>query len=360
MNYLKNDICSLTLLNGVNFSLNKKVNILSTSFFKMNNHYKNFNIYIRGLKSWIRFLNSFENNYVLRIFIDDNVRKDRNIMNIMNSSKKIQLILFSCDNYKNGKYHKDVFGTLLRFFPLFDFENNDSNNVIVVDIDLHEEDKARCKFFMQTKLDNFTAMAAITPLLYENKKAYVFAGLMSVKDKYDKNILLKFIKNAHNIKDKGFYNKRETTFGFGVDEIFINNYLLPNVKKYSSIIEYNISYFLFHSKKRIMKSKNSEIIFKSIIGKYYKEGMSVEDMYNFIDSKTYMVKERNEIINYLTKRFNKVISYLYKNKTKWIELNIINILEENLKNIIYGFVIITSDSKKSFVNYEIKNLIEIK
>ena len=46
MNYLKNDICSLTLLNGVNFSLNKKVNILSTSFFKMNNHYKNFNIYM--------------------------------------------------------------------------------------------------------------------------------------------------------------------------------------------------------------------------------------------------------------------------------------------------------------------------
>ena len=360
MNYLKNDICNLTLLNGVTFSSNKKVNILSTSFFKMKDHYKNFNIYIKGLKSWIRFLNSFDNDYVLRIFIDENIKKDHNIMNIMNSSNKIQVILFSCEDYKNEKYHKDVFGTLLRFFPLFDFENNDSNNVIVVDIDLHEEDKPKCKFFMQTKLENFTAMAKITPLLYKNKKAYVFAGLMAVNDKYDKNILLNFIKNAHNIKDKGFYNKRETTFGFGIDEIFINNHLLPNVKKYSSIIEYNISYFLYHSKNRIMKSKNSEIIFKSILGKYYEDGMTIEDMYKFIDNKTYLVKERNEAINYLTKRFNKVISYLYKNRIKWIELNVIDILENNLKNIIYAFVLITSDSKNSFIDFDVKNQIEVK
>ena len=280
----------------------------------MNKYYKNFNIYIYGLKKWIKFLNSFDHDYILRLFIDNNVYNDKEIMKLIRSTNKIQPVLFSCKNYKKEDYHIDLFGTLVRFFPFFNFNNNDSDNVIVVDIDLHEEDKIRCKFFMKNKLNNFTGMAAITPFLYNNDKIYMFAGLMSNSKKFDKNIIIDFIKNAHNIKDKGFYNKRDTTFGFGIDKIFINKYLLSTIDKYATIIEYSISYFMYQYKKRIMKSKNSKIILKYILGKYYKKGMSVYDMYKFIDKETYQITKWNESSDYLSKRFYKIISYLHKKK----------------------------------------------
>ena len=37
----------------------------------------------------------------------------------------------------DSKYHIDLFGTLVRYFPLFNFNNNDAKSVIVVDIDIN-------------------------------------------------------------------------------------------------------------------------------------------------------------------------------------------------------------------------------
>ena len=349
MSYLENDICNLKLIENSKLSKNK-INILSTAFFKMDKHYKNFNIYLNGLKKWIKFLNSFNHDYTLRLFIDNNVYNDREIMKLIRSTNKIQPILFSCNNYKKDNYHIDLFATLVRFFPYFNFKNNDSKNVIVVDLDLHDEDYRRCKYLMENNLDTFTGMGNIEHYFYKHKSIYMIAATMSNPHKFDKDIIINFIENAHNIKDTGFYNKRFKPFGFGVDEIFINKYLLSNIDKYASIIEYNISYFMYHSKQRIMKSKNSEIIFKYILGKYYKKGMSVYDMYKFIDKQTYQITRWNESADYLSKRFYKIISYLHKKNIKWLERNIIDLTYKYLNNLIYAFLIITTNGNSKEFN----------
>ena len=50
----------------------------------------------------------------------------------------IHIIIFECCNYKeDSKYHLDNFGSLVRYFPIFDFNNNDTNNVIICDIELN-------------------------------------------------------------------------------------------------------------------------------------------------------------------------------------------------------------------------------
>ena len=143
--YLENNICEFETLFEIDY--NKKINILTTCFFKMDKHYKNFDTYIRGLKKLINMLN-YQNEYMLRIFVDQNVLDDQEIMNILKSSKKVQIVLFKCANFMKGNYHIDVFGALVRLFPVFEFKNNDAKNVICIDIDLNNEDTDTLRKFL--------------------------------------------------------------------------------------------------------------------------------------------------------------------------------------------------------------------
>jgi len=367
--YLKNEICQFTLLSKKNI-YKKKRNIFTTSFFKLKNSYKNFyDNYIVGLNNWINFLNSFEHDYIFRIFIDENIYNDKKLMEVLENEKKIELVLYNCKNYKINNYHYDLLGTIIRFFPLFNFENNDSNHVIVTDIDMdikRVDPRIYYKFLMTNKYtEYFIGYGQPKDFFISNFKdnLYIYAECMSLYDKLDKKYLTNFIKNTDKIAPKwdiGRYSKRFTTYGFGIDEIFINNYIFKSFNEYSVIFEYYTSYFMYFYKKQIVKDKNSFKILKYILGDYYKKGMNVNKMYDFIDKNTYLVRKFNKINNYLTIRFNNIIAYLYKNNIKWIELHIMKIIYENLNNIIYGLVVLTTDYNKSFIKVKVYNKIKIK
>lgn len=350
MEYLINDICNLNFLNKNNFSSNKNINIISICFFKMKNHYKNFNIYINGLKKWIKFLKSFKNNYIIRLFIDENVKNDEYIMKIINESEIIQPILFNCINYKKGNFHIDLFATMVRFFPIFNFNNNDSNNVILADVDLHEEDFIKIKTMLTNNFNSFFGLGFVNDVLIKNKP-YIFAGCTFFPNKkYNKNIIIDFIKNIKFDKNKGYYNKRFTEWGFGVDEIFINNYLINNIDEFGILFDYQLSYFMYHDKDKILNSKNSKKFLKLIIGKYYKENMTLEDMYNFIDKNTYRIYNYTDISSYLTKRFCSLLKFLKNNKKKWMSKIYSNFIIEYLDNIISAVVKINYNNKLKKIN----------
>ena len=88
-----------------------------------------------------------------------------------------------------------------------------------------------------------------------------------------------------------------------------------------------------------MRSKNTDIIFKYILGKFYKNTMTKEDMFEFIEKNVYKNKNKDYINNYLSNRFYTVIKYLHKTNNKWLERHIINIIYKYLYNIISGIVI---------------------
>lgn len=300
MTYLKNDICDFEILFPLD--LNKKKNIISSCFFKMNNHYKKFDIYINGVKNIIKLLER-QNKYVLRLFIDENIKNDKEIFSVLESSKKIEIVVFKCLNYMNDNYHYDVFGSLIRFFPLFDFENNDSGNVIVIDIDLHEDDRICLKSLInfETNYREIVGRASSTPYpkIMKKELPHMMAGLMGYYNcKFDKDIIIGFIKNAHNIKDTGKYERRLTTFGYGVDELFINKYLLffndsiyiKNIK-IGIIMDYNINLFLYYYKDILKKNENIYDNLKYILGNLYKENNSIDDMFTDIDNYIYNKKK---------------------------------------------------------------------
>lgn len=349
--FLTNDICNFEIINN-EYLVKDNIDIIVSVFFKRSQYYKNFGIYIKGLERVLQYVDSLKEEFVYILFIDENIADDQTIMQKIKNCKKCVPVLFRCVKYMDNNYHYDLFGTLVRFFPMFDFSNNPTNIVICIDIDLHHDDYYRLDMLIKYKLKGFSCAADISKLLYNNKNPYVYAGLLSFnRKKINKSLIIDFIRDAGSgkIDSKGYYGKRLTNFGYGIDEIFINDIFIYHIKTINIIIEYQLSYFLYHSKPYILdKSKisSSTIVFDTILGPYVKQNMSIDDKLKFIDHNTYQKRELTEINNELSIRFTKIIDQLIQSKKTWMESDIQHFIHSYLRHIISANLVIKTEYNK--------------
>lgn len=349
MDFLTNNICTLKVLNKQHL-LKKGVNILVSVFFKRSQYYKNFAIYVKGLEKVLKFVDEHSKDFVYVLFIDSHISEDSNIMSMINKCKNCVPVLFGCSEYMTEGYHTDLFGTLIRFFPMFDFDNNPCNIVICIDIDLHSEDYVRLKSIMEHNRKGVTAAGDIVRHIYLNMKPYIYGGLICYnREKMNKNLILNFIKNADKIESKGHYGKRLTTFGYGIDEIFVNDYFLPKIGEVLVVIDYQPSYFLFHSsshilaQNRIDKSLN---ILSLILGSYDDKTLTAEEKIKKIDDLTYQVREKTDQNDEISRRLTMVVDHLVSNKKIWLEKPVLQFMNSHLKNVI---------SANLYINYSYEN-----
>ena len=360
-NYLINNICEFEILTAWDSS--HKYNILSTCFFKMGSHYKNFDTYVKGLKKLIKIVES-QSKYVLRIFIDEHIKDDEQIYPILLNSK-VQIILFKCFNYiDNTNYHIDVFGALVRLFPIFDFDFNDSLNVIVVDVDLNQEDLMKLKILMDynTTDKEIVGMGMIDKLLITKYRPHFFCGLFGIFNiKFPKSIITNFITNAPNINNKGIYGKRLKSFGYGTDELFLNEYFLylDNYKyirgiKLGMLLNYDINWFMYFYKNELLEDMASRTYanLKIILGKFYKPNMTSEQMFGLIDKLTYQIISTNPNKIYISNNFYKLIKELNFKNLEWFSLEHIKLIYKYFFNIIDCLAVIYFNPS----NLEITNI----
>ncbi len=360
--YLENDICEFEPLFKIDYS--KKINILTTCFFKMGKHYKNFETYVRGLKKLINMLNR-QNEYVLRIFIDDNIRKDRTIMDVLESSRKVQPVLFKCAKYMDGNYHIDVFGALVRLFPAFDFKNNDANNVICIDVDLNNDDIETLRKFLYYKTDHkqIIGKGMISALFMLRLRPHYFCGLIGFfNKKYNTKIITDFIKKAPTIIDKGVYGKREKPFGYGTDELFLNQYFIY-AKDYTadvelgSMYEYDINWFLYHYKEDMLK-ENPNITrdyLTYIVDGLYKNNMTTEELFDLVDKKVYQVDPTDPDKIKLTTNYYKLLKVLVNEKKKWFDKEVMKMIDKHYYGIIQSLSIVFFDRDNMHI-YKVVNI----
>ena len=129
MIYLKNKFIEFIPLFDIDY--NKKKNIIAISLFKIKTSYKSFDIYLDNIKNIYNRINKDFKNYKFRLFINQEIYNDSIIFNKLKSFKNIELILYRLLIDIN----EGLIGTLIRLFPMFDFENNDSNIVLINDLD---------------------------------------------------------------------------------------------------------------------------------------------------------------------------------------------------------------------------------
>ena len=289
------------------------------TMFRMNKPYKNDNIYTDGLIKNIEHIKKYMKNSIVRIYYDDSIlKKDdswRDLFKELCKDKYVQLIKYDFKQFKESTvFHKDLFGTLVRFLPLFNFCKT-NETIISEDIDFDYSDSYYYSNYIPKYIKYINDKKSIAFVSYR-LSIYIEKGRLEISPiikKYkflprvvatplissiqmDKNIFVKFIKcmyvkctdyttwmketisqidcNSPKIKEKDksicrsmLTEKFSKTglFLFGIDEFFINFYiyneLLNNKKNFYIYMklppmgDYNrILYNVMYIKKSITKT----------------------------------------------------------------------------------------------------------
>jgi hypothetical protein len=259
-------------------------------------------------------------NFSIRLFIDNSIYTDKNIMKKLSKLSKLEIVLYDCPRYKiDNNYHQGLFGTIIRFFPMFNFPNNDANIVILSDID----DYAFRKYFsifkiLQSRLDDlYLIKFANAGRMFNNKELYnhIYNGIildyikpqeMVCLKQVDHNVMINFLLNLHKnikysyylnynlIKDDNYISKymNNSHFIYGIDEYFLVNnymhYIIDNKLPYVEILKYNVLNPLYYQI-NIRNEKwidNYKDIFNKLLNRILK--------YMKIDYKLYIKINENE------------------------------------------------------------------
>ena len=203
--YLRNDICKLKPLFDIDYS--KKKDIISASFFKMQGGgYRDFNKYLDGILKLIEFIETDFKPFVLRLFIDHTIYNDKEIMSKLSNSK-VEIVVYECPKFIKDSYHRGIFGMIVRFFPMFNFENNDADKVIISDIDFVNSNRRNLlglkNVIKEMEKNNLNDISVYFRGTLRNtiliKKGYIIPYVISPEQinfkRIDKEVILNYLNN---------------------------------------------------------------------------------------------------------------------------------------------------------------------
>lgn len=356
MSYLKNSFCKFTQITKINIA--KKKNIISVSLFKMRSGgYKDFSKYLDGIKLLTEIAKG-ENNMEVRLFIDRSVHEDKQIMNYLLDLDNVSIVRYECPNFIVDGFHVSTFGSIVRFFPMFDFENNDAMRVIVMDaeptkelIDLSLE--LYRNIIKYKIIDEYIAFGGrynhnnakkIVPVEH-NGKTYIVpyctaSRIIGIK-RIPPEMITTFLEllttyvSADTPPEKKLYEypiskddiakKCEKNICYGVDEYYLNKSLFDSLIKHDCAFcfQYNFDmanfYYFTHPKnaKNISMSKPE---YKKLFDSYMKYANLDKYSYHEIDKQIFVErsKEKHSTATTFMRKFgknmSKLLEKLYKDK----------------------------------------------
>jgi hypothetical protein len=354
--YLNNSICNFTPLFNIDYTIKK--NIVSCCFFKRStSYYKDFSKYVNGIeKLYYNVIKNFE-TFSVRLFIDNSIYNDNIIMDKLKKLKKIEIILYDCPIYKeNIDYHQGLFGTIVRFFPLFNFKNNDANIVIVSDIDdfSFTQYNKLFKILKNYMKDNYIIKYSNAGRMYKNKEYYNNVYNDFILDyikpqeiiylkQIDYHVIINFLKNLdfnikytyylnkNLVKNEKYISKYENNghFIYGIDEYFLNNeylkYIIDNKLPFIERLNFNIFNIYYYqinvrNEKWLDKNMNT---FNILLNNILKSDQNIDKNFEVISNIIYNNDKKSLKLNYKLykifiknknkKRYKFLFNYIYNN-----------------------------------------------
>ena len=321
--YLENKIFKFTPLFNIKYNIKK--NLICSSLFKIKELYKSFDKYINNLENIYYTINNKYTKYSFRVFIDKSIYDDTEIMDRLRNLKNIELVLYEFLLDVN----QGLVGTLIRFFPMFNFKNNDADIVLITDVDefmlidmnkyfkILNNNKVNINEIYLIKKGNLSQNIQYNDFntIYNNNlNIYSYASHIINIKKIDYSIIIDYIleviksNKIYSYFTKFKYNddttrqKFELTkpFVYGVDEYFINytlnNYLLKNKLPMISIIKFNITetyYYLIKERDYYQSLNEEQINTLKIILKYILKMLEINNKNNNNIIKLYDLLELN-------------------------------------------------------------------
>lgn len=347
-----------------------KYNVISCVIFRMIDGYKNEYNYYDGLNLLTKIFEKLYPGCYLRIYYDQSVLNNKTATNQkfinnteklwkplfqkMKLNKKIQLCEYELKDFKTDEYnHEGVIGTIVRFMPFIDLEENKNiEDVICTDIDFKYTDhkllqefyiefkKSKKQYFYRSKFcyylqDRFDIIKKyISKIIKHN---LMMAGNVISSVKIPQDIFVNFLICLLNENNKGcemykdflglthnYSRKNLSRLRYGIDELLtidILRYLIDNnikllVYKEKDFEKLTYNIYLNYEKKKLSEKRFEKII-KYISGKYYDDNKSSIDNFKYIDNIIYRnsSEENNLIYYYVLLRLRDFIQNLI-NKNK--------------------------------------------
>jgi len=319
---MDNSVCKLTVIQNPNRRYANTVNIV---FFKAIPLTKNFQKYVDGLKRWKEYIKIFPESQ-LQIFIDRAIASDEAILSIMRELDA-RIYLFECNDFlmKDG-FHVGLFGTVLRFFPMFDINTHAMTVAHMCDLEPDET-----KILAMNNLNKLSKLKEVS-LVYENTNIYekifdtqstmndgipypwVDAGKFTAMKKVPFTLLSSYLEDIKS--GKKFFNRYGTWtaqkkehgyFSFGVDEIFLNHVYLPwlihnNAKIVIILKDAHPGIPVYWMKKKLEKKHQTKQILNYILDK----SQSVSQSFSEFDKVFYKKGTTQENIKYV-RRFIEIL-----------------------------------------------------
>lgn len=283
---MDNPVCDFEILQNPNSRYADTVNLV---FFRAIPLTKNFQKYVNGLRMWKQFKKHYPTSQ-LQIFIDKSIAEDSEIRNVLRELHA-RVFLFECPNHmRSDGYHMGLFGTMVRFFPIFDINKHPLRVAHIQEVEPDPESVSKFDLIVSATKKNLhqynTALVYYGSNLlhsaFENKQfmvenlpyPWIFAGRFSVLQKIPFTVFTSFLKEIE--KGKKFMNMYEEKYkeehgkyGLGIDETFLNvhylEYLITHNYAIGIVNAYRVSFPVYWEKERILKNSKSKQIFQYIL-----------------------------------------------------------------------------------------------
>ena len=214
-------------------------NVLTCCIFTASDSYKELNKYAENFR---RFLKQAQNlhRFEVRVYTDDTAKDI--VLAETKDNPKVTVLHYNCPQFREGNGHVGMFGTVVRFLPIFE----DLDTVWSSDIDI--PDRYLDPLLYRTVTEHRYDFLISTYSCYERKvwgtKNTIHAGRFISRIKFPRALLTLFLnrvsagKMDEKIEQINDANKRKprSDFPYGLDEHFLNTYIYNTLKDRNSKI----------------------------------------------------------------------------------------------------------------------------
>jgi hypothetical protein len=358
---MDNPICDIKVL----YSPNRRyANTINLVFFRAYPLYKNFEIYVEGLKKWKEYIKIYPDSQI-QIFIDEDIAENDRVMKII-QEVDARIYLVKCSDFLiTDKYHIGIFPMFWRMFPMFDIYKHSFKAAHSQELEPAKEDIRWFKHmntcgnlkypdlgFIYRSISFFTS-EGISGINFEQGIPYpkVFGGRIIVRHQAPFELLTNFFEKVNRgdkivqLYDEDKVKKEHGNYAFGIDESFLNTDFLEWYIKQDLVIgiftTYTPSYPIFFRKQYIHKHSKSKEIMDYILQKKQSLDVSLKQF----DKLFYMNDPPTTVSQYIKQcadRFYEIVEK-YPN---WLGKEHSHLIEKAFKGAIFKDCLILTKRKK--------------
>ena len=294
-------IVSFSIFYNKNYIRHTRKSTIDTTIPKQLSFLYNLTLNINNLKS-----NMLPKNWYIRIYYDKSIFKFKYnntypwkvfIKQHFNFNR-VQFVEYNCPKFIKDGNHMNLFGTMIRLYPLF-LTNENTSLVIIFDADNTITDKYvnEVNRFIKTKYDYSIFSSKYQSTLYMNdydndsyKDYYISLGMLICKKKFKHSYWNKLLEKISILNGSSKFNKlimkldkiytmirpnkkieSYRNFEYGMDEIILNYYIQQLFDKYKykiHIIRFKPMILMIYNRFELFLKynlKNNEDIVNKII-----------------------------------------------------------------------------------------------